>query len=138
MQIMVVYLYDVPQNLQGICMVLICLLFLAIQIGNRRAYFNPELNKMNLNIQIMIFVWTFTRFIVRTHALDGAPDEEGEIPDRLLSSNTGLPLPEIYNVISRSSDLNNKGNDTTFIILMIPVLFQMMQIESTFIWRFII
>ena len=119
-------------------MVLICLLFLAIQIGNRRAYFNPELNKMNLNIQMMIFVWTFTRFIVRTHALDGAPDEEGEIPDRLLSSNTGLPLPEIYNVISRSKDLNNKGNDTTFIILMIPVLFQMMQIESTFIWRFII
>eukprot|EP00354_Favella_ehrenbergii_P011725 CAMPEP_0170478208 /NCGR_PEP_ID=MMETSP0123-20130129/19299_1 /TAXON_ID=182087 /ORGANISM="Favella ehrenbergii, Strain Fehren 1" /LENGTH=407 /DNA_ID=CAMNT_0010750369 /DNA_START=389 /DNA_END=1612 /DNA_ORIENTATION=+ len=62
MQLLVVYMYDMKQALQG-----------------RKVYFKPHLNNLNLNIQLMFFVWIFTRMMVRTNTLDGEPLYEGKL-----------------------------------------------------------
>lgn len=125
MQVMVVYMYDVREVLQGILLLIVCLVFLAIQVANRKAYFNPELNSVNLQIQMMIFVWTFTRVVIRTSALD---EETLDTKDELESSRTGLPLGEEYNAVSRSTENAHKDNFVTFFVLMLPVIIQMIQI----------
>jgi len=60
-------------------MLIVCLIFLAINVINRKVYFKPHLNNLNLNIQLMFFVWIFTRMMVRTNTLDGEPLYKGKL-----------------------------------------------------------
>lgn len=103
-----------------------------MHIKNKDAYIKAELNKINFNVQMMIFVWTLTRVVVRTNTLDGE-----QTTSDLESSITGLSLPDYYKEISRSKDII-VDNSFIFYLLMLPVLGQMIQIESLFIWRLII
>ena len=118
MQFMVIYLYDVRQALQGILVLIVCLLFLGINVLNRKAYFKRELNNLNLNIQLMYFVWIFTRVMVRIDTLDGTPKKKGPLE----SSITGLALPDEFIDISRSKKIIREGGSAISYVLMAPVL----------------
>ena len=137
---------DLNEGLQANLLMLVCVIFLAIQFFNY-PYYRDELNQLNISVIALIVIYSFSRVLIRSAvgaepSSDGADLAEfdtGELLDepQLKGSISGRDLPEEYKGITRSAFFrSDASNMESFIIYPLILLFILS--DLLFAWHIMI